>query len=302
MRPFLMLKTYAWVINMLRDHGPISREDLLAKWKELDLSKDCCMVRQTFWKYRNDIEEFFHITISRDSQNRYYIEEGHALEQDTVQNFMLSAVTVTSTLSEYKEIHDRIILEEIPSSGRFFKEIVEAMNKNETIIINYQRYDEGEMKEHTLNPYYLKLYKRRWYMLAEELDGEKRTMKLFGLDRIMSLTMTSATFKMNKRMSAREYFKDCYGVMRDETKPAERIVLRAFGTEANYMRDLKMHSSQREIFACDDYSDFELYVRPSKDVVGQILERGDRLKVLEPEHLAQEIMQKHLDSVNIYKK
>ena len=302
MRTLLMLKTYAWIINTLRNFGPISFQDLMKRWNENELSKNCNMVRQTFWTYRNDIEEFFHITIECDKQNRYYIGSEHALDQDSVQNFMAAAVSVTSTLSEHDEIYDHIILEEIPSTGRFLKEITDAIKRREKIIMIYQKYEDEEAKEYTLDPYYVKLYQRRWYLIGKVYEKDKRPIKTFGLDRIKALSMTKTTFKMNKKMNAREYFKDCYGVMRDETKPAERIVLRAFGTEVKYLRDVRMHPSQREIEKTKDYSDFELYLRPSWDVMGFIMSRGDRLKVLEPAHFAEEISQKLLDSVNMYKK
>jgi predicted DNA-binding transcriptional regulator YafY len=77
-------------------------------------------------------------------------------------------------------------------------------------------------------------------------------------------------------------------------------VIRAFGTEPHYLRDLKLHHSQREINAGDGFCDFELYLRPTLDFVGKLMERGDRIKVLEPQHLAEEIREKHEKAVNLY--
>lgn len=298
MKPLLILKTYAWLLTTLRNHGPITRKEIQELWNDDRLSEDNSMVRQTFVRYKNDLEEFFNITIARDKLNRYYIDKGNALQQDTVQNFMISSLAVSTELADHKEIYERIIMEDIPSSGLFFKEIVGAMKSNLKVTLIYQRYNFTWRRKHTVAPYYLKLYNRRWYLLGMKDDG---TMLTFALDRIIELTETKEHFKMEKGSSAREYFKDCYGVMKDETKPAERIVLRAYGTEANCMRDLKLHPSQKEIAAGDEYSDFELFVRPSMDVKGKILERGSRLKVMEPLHLAVEIRGILMESVNNYK-
>ena len=65
---------------------------------------------------------------------------------------------------------------------------------------------------------------------------------------------------------------------------------------------LKLHHSQKEIATGDDFSDFELYLRPSMDFRGKLLERGDRLMVMEPQHLAEEIMAIHQESVKRYKR
>lgn len=298
MKPLMIFKTYAWIIATLRDLGPITLKDINELWKKNKLSENNGMARQTFMRYRKDIEEFFDISIPCDNLNRYFIDKGDALHEDSVRNWMMASMKVNSTFAENKDIYDRIVMEDIPSSGMFLNDIVEAMNDNKKVDLIYQRYDTSKNRNHTLAPYYLKIYNRRWYMLGKKNDGAIIT---FALDRIKALVKTDESFKMEKHENAMEYFKDCYGVMKDETKPAERIVLRAFGYEANYMRDLKLHPSQKEIAAGDDYSDFELYVRPSLDLRGKIQERGSRLKVLEPQHLADEILQICLETVNLYK-
>ncbi len=299
MKPLLIFKTYAWIISTLRQYGPIKLADINALWQKERIGEGNRMVRQTFGRYKNDIEEFFNIHIGFDNQYRYFIDKGDALQRDTVQTWMLSSISVSGTLAHKQDIYDRIILEDIPSSGKFLKEIVEAMGNNQKIDIVYQRYMLTKKKEHTLAPYYLKIYNRRWFLVGKKDDG---TMLTFALDRIIAFAVNGKKFKMDKKASAREYFKDCYGVMKDETKPAERIVLRAYGSEPNYLRDLKLHPSQKEIEITDEYSDFELFVRPSMDLRGKIMERGDRVKVLEPQHLADEILEILLNTVNNYKR
>lgn len=299
MKPLLILKTYAWLIKTLREYGPITFKELNAMWNDDRLSEGNSMVRQTYARYKRDMEEFFNITIRCDSQNRYYIENERSLNQDSVPNWMMSSMTVNTTLANYKEVHSRIIMEDIPSSGIYLNDIVAAMGKRVKIDLTYQRYIYTWSRQHRVAPYYLKLYNRRWYLLGMKDDG---TMLTFALDRITALVITDEEFEMDKNCSASDYFMDCYGVMKDMTKPAERIVLRAYGTEANCMRDLKLHPSQKEIATGDDYSDFELYLRPSMDFRGKILERGSRLKVMEPQHLAEEIREIHTESVNLYEK
>lgn len=298
MKPLLVLKTYAWLINTIRTCGPISYKELLENWREDRLSEGNSMVRQTFINYKRDLEEFFNISIKCDNKYRYYIENSSVLQQQSVQNWMMSTLDVNMTFADNREIYDRIVMEVIPSAGYFLNDIIDAMKSNSLIEIQYQRYDTAVTRNHRVEPYFIKLYHQRWYLLGRKSDG---SMLTFALDRIKAMTKTDETFAFDKRINANDYFCDCFGVMKDETKPAERIVLRAYGTEANYLRDLKLHHSQKEIATGDDYSDFELYLRPSMDFRGKLMERSDRLEVIEPQHLAQEIEQMHLNSVNLYK-
>lgn len=62
-------------------------------------------------------------------------------------------------------MRDRIILEEIPHGTTYFDAIVEAMRSNTEVVIDYQRY-EGQLETLTLQPYALKVYNRRWYVLG----------------------------------------------------------------------------------------------------------------------------------------
>ena len=89
MKPLLILKTYAWLIKTLREYGPITFKELNAMWNDDRLSEGNSMVRQTYARYKRDIEEFFNITIRCDSQNRYYIENERSLNQDSVPNWMM---------------------------------------------------------------------------------------------------------------------------------------------------------------------------------------------------------------------
>jgi hypothetical protein len=77
--------------------------------------------------------------------------------------------------------------------------------------------------------------------------------------------------------------------MVDTSIKPERIVLRAYGMERYYLRDLPLHLSQREINATDEYVDFELILRPTSDFKAHILSRGEWLQVISPKWLANDI-------------
>lgn len=80
----------------------------------------------------------------------------------------------------------------------------------------------------------------------------------------------------------------------------ETVIIRAFGQEANYLRDLPFHHSQKEIATEEGYSDFELTLSPTADFWTPLMSRGAAIKILQPQWLADEIKRLHLEAVKLY--
>ena len=93
-------------------------------------------------------------------------------------------------------------------------------------------------------------------------------------------------------MPLAEFFRDCYGVMSDTFGPEARVVrLKITAFQANYVRDLPLHESQQEIERNDEYSIFELFVRPTYDLYQEVLRMGTQVEVLEPNYMREEILE-----------
>ena len=112
------------------------------------------------------------------------------------------------------------------------------------------------------------------------------------------MELTDIKFTIDPDFSAEEYFSESFGVVQGDEFPTERIVLRAYDMERFYIQDLPLHHSQRLVSKCEDYADFELYLRPTADFCAQILSRGKYLKVIKPQWLADEIREKHKECLD----
>ena len=295
-----LFKEYIWLVNTIYQAGNITFNDINKKWLKTEMSGGVELARSTFNRHKIAVEDIFGINIECDRSNgyKYYIGNAEVLREDTVQNWMLSTLSVNNIISESLCLHSRILLESIPSADERLEKIISAMKMNCLIQVVYKRYDSDQEREHTIAPYCIKLYHRRWYLLARFNSGN---LGILSLDRIRETKVTDETFEIEQDFDAEAYFSDCFGVVRDEDVKPEKIVIRAFGTECNYLRDLPLHHSQREIASTEDYTDFELYLRPTLDLQGQILSRGCRLKVLSPQSLADKISQTLQEAVALYK-
>lgn len=285
-----LFREYVWLVNTIYQAGRITLEEINTKWIQTDMSGGVKIPRTTFHRHRIAIEDIFGLYIECEHKggNHYYIGNAEVLEEDSVQNWLLSTLSVNHVISESISIQDRILLESIPSSTGCLEQIIQAMKQKRLITIQYLKYGADEAKAYRFAPYCIKLYHRRWYVLGrlENLD-----YRIFSFDRIKELTITDDAFTLDKEFKADKYFRDCYGIVKMDDVPVERIVLRAFDDECYYLRDLPIHQSQVEIGGGDGYTDFEYHVSPTLDFCGQILSRGGRLKVLSPESLATKIQQ-----------
>lgn len=94
---------------------------------------------------------------------------------------------------------------------------------------------------------------------------------------------------MDPAFDAQSFFSEYSGILGMETVKCEKVVLRAFGKERFYLRDLPMHSSQREKFECEEYADFHCRLRPTSDYCSHLLSRAAQIKVIEPQWLADKL-------------
>ena len=295
-------KEYIWLVNTIYKARKISLKDINEQWLQTEMSEGVEINRTTFYRHRCAIEDIFgvYIDCDRKAGNKYFIGNREVLHEDSVQNWMLTTLSVSNLLSESMSLNDRILLESVPSGGWMLETVIKAMKESRKLSFSYQKYGKQQPDaDREVSPYCVKLFRQRWYVLGPIANGE---MRLFSLDRMGDVTLQKEKFKMDKNFDAIAYFSESYGVMVDHRVNTERIVLRAYGLEPYYLRDLPLHHSQREIRTTDEYCDFELRLKPTSDFKGKLLQRAEWIEVLEPQSLIDDIIALHQRSINRYKK
>ena len=302
MRAYALFQEYIWLVNTIHRFGRLTLEEINQRWLETDLSEGIPIARSTFNRHRDAILDMFGIIIECDKKDgfRYYIFNEEVLDEDTIQNWMLSTLSVNSILSESKAVQKRILLESIPSDGDNLHKFIDAMKRGVRVKVDYRRYGADASKsEWKLDTYFVKLFNKRWYALVKFSDPDAKLFTL-AFDRIISLEVTEDKYEYDKDFDPAGWFRDCYGIVRDPEVPVTRVVIRAFGREVNYMRDLPFHHSQKEIATTEEYSDFELTLSPTADFFSPLLSRGAAIKILEPESLANDIKALHQAALDLY--
>lgn len=312
-----LFKEYVWLVNTIYKAGKISLAEINEKWRKTEMSEGVEYARATFNRHKDAIQDIFglYIECDRKDGNRYYIGNARVLEGNSVQKWMLSTLSVSNVLADGLAVQDKIVIESIPDD-RHLAVFIEAMKECNRVEIEYRRFGAEDTKTYTFDPYALKTYQQRWYILGHFVrklreddditdvtindDGDVEYFLTFSFDRIEKVTLLKKKFKMNPKFDAREFFNDCYGVSQGDYVPAQRIVIRAFGDEAYRIRTLPFHVSQHEIATYDDCADFEYFFKPTYEFTGKLLSRGAWLQVLEPEWLAEEVRDMHRETVRLY--
>lgn len=118
---------------------------------------------------------------------------------------------------------------------------------------------------------------------------------------MQSINVSDKKFTKDEAFDAECYFADFFGIVSGDDSKKEKVVVRAYGTERFSMRDLPIHSSQKEIVKGPDYSDFELRLHTTLDFAGYLVSKSHLIKVLEPATLAKQVCELHQKAIDLYK-
>lgn len=297
----LILK-YIWVVKTIHRAGRITLKELNEKWRtNVDLSRGEDLPRQTFDRWKSGILDLFGILIDCEQRGgyHYYIANPKDLSEGKLRTWLLNTYGTAETLSSNLSIHDRILTENIPSSQDHLSTVLEAMKSNNMLHITFKAFTMKEPKRFLVEPYCIKMSAQRWNMLAR--NTEHKNLRLYSLDRIEAVEISNTRFVLPDDFNAKDYFAEFFGIVLDESVPLQTIILRADKYHQNYMRTLPLHPTQREIFACDDYADFELKLRPTYDFYMKLMSFGNMIKVLEPKTLQEEICKWLENTIEMYR-
>lgn len=293
-------RQYIWLVDIILISKKISFKNIQKLWIEDDLNDRKPLSRTTFYRLRQAIDDMFDIHIVCDSadNNQYYISNPEILSDNSTQSWMLQTLTVNNILVDSLSIKDRLVLEEIPAGLQYLQTIIKAIKNNLTLLMTHHSFDKTESHTFLIEPYCLKAFLQRWYLLGKSTQNDE--LRIFALDRVTDLEITEQPFETDPDFNATDFFKNYFGVFIDKGQP-ERIVLRAYGNMAKFLRTLPKHPSQKEIATNDTYSDFEYFLVPNcLDFRQAILKEGNELEVLEPTSLRDEIKKELQKSLSRY--
>lgn len=212
--------------------------------------------------------------------NGYYIQENiHAknvLDLLQQKSFYTDLMEFIQQNPKHKEAI--LIDNDIQQKGfEYTQEILTAIKQQRKIEFEYQKFKEEKLKKYTIEPYALKEFENRWYLVG--LIFGKPGLYKFGIERILQLSVTTQKFKRDKTVSVAEHFARMIGV-NDQQKEREIVHLAFTPLLAKYVETLPLHWTQKEISKEKDWVIFEYYLIPNFELEQKILSFGAEVKVV----------------------
>jgi len=296
-----LLNKYVWLVETIYKAKKISYEEISRRWEDNDMSEGKKLPKRTFHKWRQQIEELFGLIIENENsgQYRFFIQNADDLKNGSMRSWLFNTLTVSNLMMESVSIKNKILFEEIPDGQDYLPVIIKALKKNTTLEMTYHSYWRDEENTFPVEPLCLKAFKQRWYLVAHSPYLNK--VMIYALDRVQKLEATNESFNYPEDFVAEDYFEDCFGIIADQRCDVETIKLKVAASQANYLRSLTLHQTQKEVERNDEYSIFTLRLRPTYDFLQEILSMGSDIEVLEPKSFREDISEIAKQMWNKYK-
>ena len=276
-----LINRYVWFVTTIYNRGPITLEEIQHRF-ESHFGRGEELSERQFHRYTDAVEELFDIEIKYSrSQRGYVVADREGIDNMGMRKWLIQTFSVNNILHESQDLKNRILLENVPSGQQHLTTIVDAMRESVTLSMTYQSFGKSESSTFEVEPYCIKLFEQRWYMLGKSEGYDE--LRLYDLDRIKALEQTKRTFKLPKKFDAAKFFEDYYGIIiGDEDFDVEPVALKVDSWQSKYLRTLPLHHSQVEVVRNDEYSIFEYRLCPSFDFQQKLLSMGDSAGVLAP--------------------
>ena len=292
-----MMEKATWLMERLRT--PVTMRDLQEEWRYDPMNNfpGRTFDKKTFENWRNYLAAQFGVEVEMGRfagrNTRYCLKT--APGAGNARKWLLNTVSIQNTLRENLAIRDRILLEDIPSSGDAFKTVLDAIRQNRLISFDYEDYWEDPLTV-TMRPYFVKLYKQHWKVIGPLEDGKIEGIRSYALDadRMKNLKVLDEKFVYPEDFRPEDFMADCIGTSTFPTKAAKpkEVIILAWEKVNLYLKHTPLHSSQRTLYDCpeDGYSIFSYRLHTTDDFYQEVFRYGNYMEVLYPKDVRAEMM------------
>jgi hypothetical protein len=285
------IKKCLYLINLLERKGAMTLKEINECYQYSSIYEGDNILPRTFLRYKDFIEVNFPCYIEYNARTgKYELHRHKALygEDDSLFDYLLSAYHIEGMTELALKHREKVVLTDAPTGVENVQIILEAIDKKRGIECDYYSFNKKSIKQQKLIPYFLRTWENRWYLVAEP-DNHHHGQSVFALERMDNIRLTEEKMLPSKNITAEEYFEGSFGVNHSDDQKPERILIKVYSTQVEYIKALPLHESQKEIEATDEWSIFEYRLVPCYNFYQQLLWHREKLEVLEPQNVRDEI-------------
>jgi predicted DNA-binding transcriptional regulator YafY len=293
------ISRYSIIINTLRKRSSTFKEiqEKLALESELQ-DYDFNISKRTFQRDVKDIDSIYSIAIEYDfSLKTYFIDFE---DQQDVKGRVLEAFDIFNALNISDRLSNHIHFEQRKPQGTdHLFGLLHAIKNNLQLKFTYYKFWEDDLTERSVDPYALKEFKNRWYVVGN--DPKNGVIKSFALDRLSDLVITNKKFYKPNAFQVNQYYKNSFGIISPNEDTPEDIVLSFTPFQGKYIKTLPLHHTQHIITDTEEELRISLKLYITHDFFMEILSLGDKVKVIHPEKLKKQLLSTVNEVQKLYK-
>ena len=279
-KPYSTTKELLSYIERQIDYLQMQDDKLNIGLSERTLQRDMKEIREIFG---------FHIEFSKK-------EKGYFISQSEAENMnfqrMIEAFDIFNSLNLAEDLTSFIHLEKRrPQGTENLYGLLHAIKNKLQIRFSYHKFWEDEISDRTTDPYALKEFRNRWYILA--MDHKDGHIKSFALDRLSNLEISRQTFDSPKTYNIEESYRFCFGIISPEDEDPQEIILSFDPFQGKYIKTLPLHHTQEVLIDNEEELRVKLKLCITHDLIMELLSFAGNMKVLQPESLIEQIKETH---------
>jgi predicted DNA-binding transcriptional regulator YafY len=294
------ISRYSLIIKKLRRFPASFKEisDTLALESELQ-SYNFNVSKRTFQRDLDDIRSIYNIDIQYDFSRKVYFIDFD--EQPEVNERILEAFDTFNALNITDRLSDHIHFEKRrPQGTENLYGLLHAIKNHFQITFTYQKYWEDEETERKAEPYALKEFRNRWYIVARDLKDSK--VKSFALDRLSDLVITKRAFQSPQDFDVNEHYRYCFGIISPNLPEPEEVILSFDPFQGKYIKSLPLHETQEILADNEKELLIKLKLFITHDFFMELLSHGENVKVIKPESLIAQLKLSYSKAISQYAK
>lgn len=283
------INRYIWLLNTLLQRKKLTFEEISNEWQKSCLGDGSPMSLRTFHQHRNAVEELFGIEIICNPSDgyRYYVSNPEKIHGDKTRKWLLNSFSLSNLVTAGHNMNGRILFEEIPGGIEYLQPVIESMQQGKTLEIDYQSFG-GTRKSYHMEAYAMKVYRQRWYIVGRIQKYDE--IRHLSLDRILDLKMTESAYSIPDNFVAEKYYANTVGIFVNEDLKPQKIRIRVYGKQVDYLRTLPLHCTQEEVLCKhQEYSEFQYNLCLTPELTTHLLAMGEDVEVLEPQELREQM-------------
>ena len=244
--------------------------------------------KRTFQRDMQDIRAIFNIDILYDRKSKAYFID--SVDKSTTTDRLLEAFEMFNALNISDDLSHFIHFEKRKQHGtHHFHGLLHCIKNHFVVKFPYHKYDDDIIVTREVEPYALKEFKSRWYLIAK--DQNDKHVKTFGLDRIQELNITKKKFAPPENFNANDLYKDYFGIVNTSTDKVEEIILSFDNFNGKYIKSFPLHESQQIIMDNEKETRIKLFLHTTFDFEIELLSHGDRVKIISPDKLRKRMLE-----------